>query len=101
MEGIPSCIDAVTAEIVARIHPKAIILFSHKRSPKDATSSFKLCVVAETADPRALERSLYLDVDCEVPFDLLLYTPAQWETLLAQPGSFARQVWENGQVLHG
>ncbi len=87
-------IDSVTDYIARMVHPSKVILFNRKRDIEGLTTSFKLCVVAEVADRFEAEKQIYLGADCDVPFDLLFYTPAEWAQYEADPHSFAHKISE-------
>lgn len=97
----PEAVRHVVEEIAGRYRPQRIYLYNQRYSAAGATTAFKLCVVAEFPDIAAAEREIYLEIDCEVPFDVLLYTPAEWEELCAKPSSFARKIQATGKVVYG
>ena len=92
-------IDSVCARIDALLHPHKIIVFNVKTSAGVVTS-FKICVVCACCDPRQAEHDIYMQVDCDVPYDALVYTASQWDALLSQPYSFARKINAMGEVYH-
>lgn len=94
-------VAAVVEEIARRFQPERIYLYNHKRNPKGDTLSFKLCVISNFGDKAAAERNIYLDIDCEVPFDVILYTPGEWESLCGKKDSFARKIDLTGMVVYG
>ena len=98
---IDSCIQAVCDDIVRQFSPKKIILFNVKNSPGGETRSFKLCVVLETDDIELTEKRIYLDIDSEVPFDVLVYTPREWEKLMLEKNSFANRITREGRYIYG
>lgn len=59
-----------------------------------------LCLVVETADKSALEHRLYISVESDISFDLIIYTPEEWDTLTADPQSFAHRIREKGKVVY-
>lgn len=93
-------IKALCAQIAQHCQPQKIILFSRRLGLKGELRSFKLCVVAAVADKRSAARDIYLQADCDVPFDLLFYLPDEWETLRASPDAFANTIDSTGRVLY-
>lgn len=93
-------VNAVCREIVELFQPEKVILFSCKYSLEDEVTSFKLIVVAKNEDGR-LEHDIYMAVDCDIPYDVVVYTPESWEELRGVPHSFAGRVDQNGVVLYG
>ena len=92
-------IQQVTKEIIEYCHPNKIILFSWKHNVKDELSSFKLIVIADHSE--GLSHDLYLNIDCEIPFDLVVYSTTQWEELSHTQNSLAERAIQKGVVLYG
>ena len=103
MEQKPLPLDiAEVVECIAKgFAPEKIYLFSHKRGQLGKSAGFKLCVVVESEDIEQTERSIYLEIDSETPYDLVIYTPEEFEELLSQKGSFAGRVVEKGRLVYG
>lgn len=103
MESCNFCpeILGVVKEICDIAQPDRVILFSVKRNLQNHVTSFKLCAIVESNDKTRLEQQLYLLVDCDLPYDILLYTPNEWKRLTADPYSFASKIEESGCVVYG
>ncbi|WP_059005171.1 hypothetical protein [Bittarella massiliensis (ex Durand et al. 2017)] len=99
-QGLGEQILQVCAEVRRLARPEKVILFNRKLTLSGKTASFKLVVVADTADKRRLEKELYLAIDSPVPFDVVLYTPGEWAQLAGERGSFAAKVRRIGKVLY-
>ena len=80
--------------------PEKIYLFNAKQNLENQITSFKLCVVADTGSKAALERKIYLELDCELPYDLVLYTPSEWEKFRQKPPAFAGEIERKGALLY-
>ncbi|MCI9413592.1 MAG: hypothetical protein HFJ79_00240 [Clostridiales bacterium] len=93
-------LDALRDAVIGRAHPDTIILFSQKRGLDGRLSSVKLCVVADCESPRRLERELYLQVESDLPYDVLCYRPSEWECLCRDGDSFAARIRRSGRVLY-
>jgi len=88
-------------QILDMCEPSKIILFSKKFSLSEELTSFKLCViVADDVDVIDLESRLYLELDCEDPFDILLYKSSEWEHHTEDDSSFAGTIARTGVVLY-
>jgi len=87
-------------KITAICTPDEIFLFSHKTGQDGLLISFKLCIVVSECDSEELENRLYLDLESDVPFDLLVYSKSEWEMLLKKGDSFASQIKRTGRVLN-
>lgn len=107
MDHLMQCADphsraimSVVNEIVELIHPKKIYLYNLRSSAAGTTTSFKLCVVGDFTDKSEAERELYLKIDSVVPFDIILYTPFEWDALCARSESFASRISLSGTILY-
>lgn len=93
-----------TANAIAKLgKPLKIYLISHKTNhATNELISFKLAVIVpdETRSISELECFLYTAVDCDYPYDLVLYTQSEWETLSEDPRTFAWSIRETGGVLY-
>lgn len=94
-------ISALCGQIVEMLHPEKVILFSRKIHLNGETSSFKLCVVADVADEREAQKQIYIGLDCDIPYDVVVYRPERFEELRENEGSFAQQIDRTGRVLYG
>jgi hypothetical protein len=98
---VPQDIAEVVGRIAEGFAPEKIYLFSLKRGHIGRSAGFKLCVVVDSEDLEQTERQIYLKVESEVPYDLVLYSPEMFEELLARKGSFAGRIVEHGRLLYG
>ena len=89
-------IGDVCRQIVDLIHPEELIVFNVKTSG-DIVTAFKVCAVCGDTDPQNAEHAVYLNVDCDVPFDVLVYTRQQWAQQLQNPYSFAEKIHKTGR----
>ncbi len=81
--------------------PLKILLFSKKYNLNDELTSFKLCVIVPNdTDTATLETTLYLELDCENPFDVLLYKQSEWDANSSDEVSFAGKISRSGVVLY-
>lgn len=92
-------IRRVASEIEEGVHPEHIILFNQKTGVAGRLLSFKLCVVVDTDDKTAVEKRIYLGIESDTPFDVVIYTPAEWNELVNTPHSFASVINETGVVV--
>lgn len=93
-------LEQLRDDIVRLAAPKRILLFSHKQHPDGQLSAVKLCVIIGEGDPLAVERELYMRIDSDLPYDLLVYGQADWERLVLSGKSFARRIQQTGSVLY-
>lgn len=94
------CIKRVVRDIVAIRKVSSIWLFNKKSDLSGKTSSFKLCVVIAGNDKLEAEKELYLGINCDVPFDLVIYTKSEWDSAKNSVESFAYSVVTKGALLY-
>jgi hypothetical protein len=94
-------IRVVCDEVVKNYKPEKIILYNLKRSLDEEIRSFKICVIIETQNRLETEEKIYLNIDSEIPFDVLVYTPAEWEELIVENSSFACRILKEGTHIYG
>ena len=94
-------IDDVVEQIVFNFGPKRIILFSRKNDLVGKCLSFKLCILLDCKDKMEAERQIYINTDSEIPFDIIVYTPEEFESNLDIVGSFASKINKTGIVVYG
>lgn len=94
-----------TADEIAKIgKPLKIYYISHKSNHQTGElRSFKLAVIVSDDTPNIseLECYLYTAVDCDYPYDLVIYKESEWNTLSTDPRTFAWSIAETGEVLYG
>ena len=93
--------SCLSAEIVSLCHPEEIWLYNAKTDLTGKITSFKICIVADTADKLTLEQQIYLQLDCLIPYDLTIYTPEEWAQARENPFAFARTIVAKGRKLYG
>jgi len=85
-------------EFINEIH-----LISFKVDNDSNLTSFKLAIILDdnADDLPELECRLYLEVDCEVPFDLVIYRQGEFNKLKGEIGTFAWKISNAGAKLYG
>ena len=97
-------IQATADEIAKLGKPLKIYYISHKSNHQTGElRSFKLAVIVRDDTPNIseLECYLYTAVDCDYPYDLVIYKESEWNTLSTDPRTFAWSIAETGEVLYG
>lgn len=91
----------VCENIAELVHPVRIIIFNSKYALTGGLESFKLCVIVNESDCSRVEQKIYLNVECEVSFDVLVYNREHWDSLMNDTYSFAyRGIMNGGVVLY-
>ena len=93
-------LQSLCCQIIRLAAPQRIILYNQKQSPAGDLSSVKLCVIVPEGDSRQWEHDLYMQLETDLPFDLLVYTRQEWRQLLAADLSFAARIDKTGRVLY-
>ena len=94
-------IRKVCEEIKNKFKTQKIIIYSKKNDLMGHISSFKICAVIDTPNILQCESEIYGSVDSDLPFDVLIYTPEQWEKYSVQKDSFASKIAHTGVIVDG
>lgn len=95
-------IEDIKQQIITQYAPQKIILFgSCAKGVIRRNSDIDLCIILETEDVRSLKQEMQLSLSADIPLDIVVYTPDQWEKHLQDPTSFARLIYTKGAVLYG
>jgi len=103
---IPACVysevDFIRNQIISSYTPSKIILFgSHAKGTAVPKSDIDLCIIKDTVDKRKLLMDMYLNIESSKPFDLILYTNAEWNECVKDVTSFAYLINQKGIVVYG
>lgn len=66
---------------------------------KPGISDIDLCVVAESKDKRKTLTKMYSEIELDLPYDLILYTPSEWAEAIKDSGSFAYKISKTGLLV--
>jgi predicted nucleotidyltransferase len=92
----------IKEQIVSQYSPSKVILFgSQAKGTATNKSDIDICIVKSTDKKRELLTDMYLNIDSDKPFDLLLYTEDEWNDCINDPTSFAYLVNQKGTILYG
>ena len=80
-----------------------IYLTSVKVDTSGKLTSFKLGLVVDDSVESSAElaNSLYMELDSELPYDLIIYQQSKFDKLKEDVGTFANKINEQGTVLYG
>jgi len=102
MNALTNEINLIKEQIVSLYNPSKIILFgSQAKGTATIKSDIDLCVVKDTENKRELLADMYLNIESSIPFDLLLYTEAEWNQCVNDTTSFAYLIDKKGTVIYG
>lgn len=96
-------LNEVVGAIVELTAPTKVILYNSKLDMDGVMTSFKLCIVGpmDEEEKKKVLRRVFSQVDCQIPYDILLYSDSQFENLRNRENAFAQQVDQKGKVLYG
>ncbi|MGD9569249.1 MAG: nucleotidyltransferase domain-containing protein [Sedimentibacter sp.] len=95
-------VSKITEEIINKFIPTKIILFgSIAKGIYSKNSDIDLCIIKDTGDKRALTTNIYTEIDCDIPFDIIIYTNEEWERNINDISSFAYIINKSGVCLYG
>ena len=99
---LPDFLNELCRRLVA-IGAQRIYLFgSYARGEADEDSDVDLVVIQDTLLPFFDRlRAAWACIDPEWPVELLVYTPAEFETMQREGNAFAETVAEEGVALYG
>lgn len=82
---------------------RKIYLISVKVDTIGELTSFKFGLIVDDSikSTSELAGNLYFNIDCELPFDLVIYTQKEFDSLKDEIGTFAWKIGNSGTVLYG
>jgi predicted nucleotidyltransferase len=102
MNHVQNEINSIKEQIVSRYAPSKVVLFgSQARATATKRSDIDLCIVKNTDNKRELLTDMYLNIESSKPFDLILYTEAEWNQCVDDTTSFAYLINKKGIVIYG
>lgn len=93
-------VNSLRDDIVKLCKPLKIVLFSRKQRSNGEYYAVKFCVIIPEGNARLVERRLYVEIESELAFDVLVYTAEEWKKLLENAMSFAAHIECTGRVLY-
>lgn len=94
-------LQKITQQFINLYTPYKLLLFgSQAKSTAKPNSDIDICVIKETTNKRELLSDMYMNIESNMPFDLLLYTPDEWAECITDATSFAYVINKEGVVLY-
>ena len=95
-------IDYIKKQLIEKFNPKEIILFgSVAKGIFRDDSDIDLCIIINTINKRELLTNMYVDIESNIPFDLVLYTIDEWNNCINDTSSFAYSIIKTGVKIYG
>lgn len=95
-------LQEIKEQLIQKFRPSKVILFgSVAKGIFNETSDIDLCVVQDTDNKRQLLTDMYVEIESEVPFDIVLYTNKEWNECVKDTSAFAYQINNTGVTIYG
>nr|WP_307992061.1 nucleotidyltransferase domain-containing protein [uncultured Niameybacter sp.] len=95
-------LQEIKEQFIQKFHPSKLILFgSIAKGTFRETSDIDLCVVQDTDNKRKLLTDMYVEIESEIPFDIVLYTNQEWNECIKDTSAFAYQINNTGVTIYG
>ncbi|MBP0979137.1 MAG: hypothetical protein J6C55_00605 [Oscillospiraceae bacterium] len=91
----------ILKEIKNLTNPDKLILFHRKVGSSKKTLSFKICIILNIKNKLEIEKNIYKNIDSDIPFDVIIYTQEEWETLKSKKHSFVNKILKTGILIDG
>ncbi len=103
MVEVENSIQSVADAIGEKYQPKGIVLISKKVNNHGDLTSFKVAVLVsdDISSISELECKIYLDVDSDIPYDIVIYKLSEWLYLKEDVSTFAYKIYSQGVWLYG
>ena len=95
-------LDFIKKQVIEKYNPRSIILFgSLAKGIFREDSDIDLCIIKDTINKRELLTDMYINIDSNIPFDLVLYTVDEWSDCINDKSSFAYSIINTGVKIYG
>jgi hypothetical protein len=103
MVDVEKEVQAVAESIGEKYQPKSIVLISKKVNNRGDLTSFKIALLVsdDITSVSELECKIYLDVDSDIPYDIVIYRISEWLYLKEDVSTFAYKIYSQGVWLYG
>lgn len=90
-------VENLKQQIVKRYNPVDIILFgSYAKGVIRKASDVDLCIIIDTDDKRKLLQDIYMTIESELDFDVIIYTQDEWARYKTDSSTFGYIVFRTG-----
>jgi hypothetical protein len=96
-------IQTVADTIGTKYSPQGIVLISKKINNQGELTSFKIALLVDDdiSSISELECKIYIDVDSNIPYDIVIYRVSEWLYLKEDTSTFAYKIYSQGVWLYG
>ena len=94
-------IESLKEKIIKTADPELIILFGEKKHlESEKIREVNLCVVVAESDCSGIEKKIYLNVESEIVFNILVYSHDEWQHLKADHTSYVSSIIKKGVLIY-
>ena len=95
-------IQTVCNGLISLFDIEKLIVFGVKRRVANGKiTDMDICLVCNCeCDKNSILKRAYLEIDTDIPYDLFLYTPSEWDSLTQKSESFASRIARKGHVFY-
>ena len=101
MESIKE-VSLICDSLLSLFDVEKLIVFGIKRKENDlSVTDVDIAVISEVQSCKnEWLKKAYLEIDSDIPFDLFLYTPEEWDISVKDSASFASRIMRKGCVVY-
>jgi len=93
--------QGIINSIIEFCSPEKIYVHGRKQNINSGeTSACSICVVVKSDDPDELERKMYVEIDSDIYFDLIVYDTDEWNDLIEDTQSYAYRISQKGVLVY-
>ncbi len=97
MEDVKNILNA----ILKICDPVSVIMYGEKKDvSSNMVKSVDLCLIVEDYPKDELLKKIYVEVESDIPYNILIYTANEWEEMTGDPLTYASRIQEKGTVIY-
>ena len=95
-------VSLICDSLLSLFDVEKLIVFGIKRKENDlSVTDVDIAVISEVQSCKNdWLKKAYLEIDSDIPFDLFLYTPEEWDLSVKDNASFASRIMRKGCVVY-
>ena len=94
-------IEYFVERITSAAEVSKIYVYGEKYSSADGSLREASFCVVTPSDPKEVEKKLYLEIDADFPFNLLVYSERRWAFFTSDKTSYAHSISQKGRLIYG
>jgi hypothetical protein len=94
-------VEHILSAILKICDPVAVIMYGKKYDvSSDKIKSADFCLIIDSLPKDELLKRIYVEVESDIPYNVLIYTADEWEEMTGDPLSYASRISEKGTVIY-